>query len=281
MQGKVSEEHIKLMLEAWKTAPRVTGLQNQLLAALELYEHFPLDIAVTGGTPEANVHLARAVCGLNDENEWFIDEEEEEDDDEDEDESDSSEEEPEQTEISEVDKGSQESSMKVWRTENGLSVVSHPHIPSVRIWILNGHISALSNSPTSAGSLYDLLVVLTSELHQEDHMGFIMELRERDQPLYLVRAEEDTDLVKEELKGPCKTCAWERMRDRKLELQRKRKEREVTQVSQDPDRLVRMKEIGGLLLAVLPDMRKKAFCQFILSASQEVNVPKFLRNNTK
>ncbi|XP_062393689.1 immunity-related GTPase family M protein 3 [Sardina pilchardus] len=283
MQGKLSEEHTKHVLGAWRTAPPVAELQDQLLAVLELYEHFPLDVAITGGTPEANARLARVVCGLQDQEHCLLDEEEEEGEDEEEDESDEGEEELEQSEMSDVDTGSKEMSKNVWRTENGLPVLSYPYIPNVRIWILNGPSAPYSGSPPSAGSLFDLLVVLTSELHPEDHMVSLMELRERDQPLYLVKAEADTDLVHEELKGPCKTCAWERMRERKLELQRRRKEREATGtgVSQDPDRLVGMTEIGGLLLSALPDMRKQAFCQFILDASKELRAPKNLRNNAK
>ncbi|XP_076135617.1 uncharacterized protein LOC143118448 [Alosa pseudoharengus] len=283
MQGKLSEEHIKHVLGAWRTAPQVAGLQDQLLAVLELYEHFPLDVAITGGTPEANARLARVVCGLQNDEDCLIDEEEEEGEDEEEDESDEAEEELDQREMSDVDTERKEVSKNLWRTENGLPVLSYPYIPNVRIWILNGPSAPYSASPPNAGSLYDLLVVLTSELHQEDHMASLMELRERDQPLYLVRAEEATDLVSEELKGPCKTCAWERMRERKLEMQRRRKEREATgtQVSQEPNRLVGMTEIGELLLSVLPEMRKQAFCQFILDASKELRVPKILRNNAK
>ena len=297
MQGKLSEEHIKLMLAAWKMAPRVSGLEKQLLTALELYESFSLDVVITGGTSEANARLARAVCGLKDEEDCpIVDEEEEEDEEDDEeddeeeeqDESDGVGEELEQSEMAEVDTESKESAEhrdesreEVWRTEHGLPVVSHPYIPNVRIWILNGHSVPYSDHPPKAGSLYDLLVVLTSELRQEDHMGFITALRERDQPLYVVRADQETDLVKEELQGPCKTCAWERMTKRNSEIQRRRREREMTQDGQDPPNLVGMTEIGGLLRSVLPEMRKKAFCQFIRDVTQELRMPKILGNNAK
>ncbi|KAL2084478.1 hypothetical protein ACEWY4_019996 [Coilia grayii] len=292
MERKLSEDHMKLMLAAWKMAPRVTRLDDQLLAVLELYERFQLDVVVTGGIPEANTRLARAVCGLSDEDHFLtVEEEEEEDDDEEaeEDESDETEEEQEQGDMSEAgtERGEtaghrHKNGRIVWRTEHGLPVVSHPDIPNVRIWVLNGQPASYTNSPNHTGFVYDLLVVLTSELHQEDHMGLVMALREKDQPLYLVRADREMDLVKEELKGPCKTCAWERMRDRNLEIQRRRRERQMTQDSQDgPHKLEEMKDIGGVLLSVLPEMRKKAFCQFMVDVSQELKVPKLLRNNTK
>ncbi|KAJ8005358.1 hypothetical protein DPEC_G00145790, partial [Dallia pectoralis] len=80
MAEKLSGEMVELLLAPWRSSLRVTGLEGRILATLELYDHFNLDVAVTGGTQEANAQLARAVCGLTYDNEE--EEEEEEDDDE-------------------------------------------------------------------------------------------------------------------------------------------------------------------------------------------------------
>lgn len=67
MTGKLSEEMVELLLAPWRSSLRATGLEGRLVAALELYDPFPLDVAVTGGTQKANTQLSRALCGLGDE----------------------------------------------------------------------------------------------------------------------------------------------------------------------------------------------------------------------
>ncbi|KAL4657746.1 hypothetical protein GN956_G5109 [Arapaima gigas] len=60
---KISEDFLRRVLAQWGPAPRVTGLQDKLSAALELCHRFPLDVAVTRGTMETNVRLAKVLCG--------------------------------------------------------------------------------------------------------------------------------------------------------------------------------------------------------------------------
>lgn len=123
-------------------------------------------------------------------------------------------------------------------------------------------------------------------------MWLKMELHGRDQPFFLVQAERDWDVVEEKPTGPCMTCAWERMRARKLELQKRSKEvfgetadleadsQNPSNASQDPE-LVKMKDITKVLAEALPELRKKAFSQFLVAITKELRIPKLLTDDTQ
>ncbi|XP_014012853.1 uncharacterized protein zmp:0000000951 [Salmo salar] len=287
MTGKLREEMVELLLAPWRSSPRATGLEGTLVAALELYDHFPLDVAVTGGTQEANSQLARALCGLGNEEE----QEEEEEKSEDEEASDDDEieisgtltkvferEEKGQVKESEQDDNKRDDPPTDNQpiVPNSLMVL-HPKIPNIRIWTipsLDGQ-----NHPIEH---FDVLVVLTSVQHQDNLPGPIMELRDRDQPLFLVRAEQEWDLIQEKLTGPCKTCAWERMRARQMEIERKRLAATAGEAEVPEDvkqTLLELREIGATMTTALPELRKKAFCQFMVDVFRENRVPKLLRND--
>uniref|UniRef100_A0A672S515 Zmp:0000000951 n=1 Tax=Sinocyclocheilus grahami TaxID=75366 RepID=A0A672S515_SINGR len=143
---------------------------------------------------------------------------------------------------------------------------------------------------------YDVLVVLTTEQHKEDHMWLKMELHGRDQPFFLVQAERDWDVVEEKPTGPCMTCAWERMRARKLELQKRSKEvfgetadseadsQNPSNASQDPE-LVKMKDITKVLAEALPEfvvstaLRSKKINQDDLDQITKLSQPRDLTDN--
>lgn len=153
--------------------------------------------------------------------------------------------------------------------------------------ILHPKHSDLDNSTSLDGQNhpiehFDVLVVLTSVQHQDNLPGPIMELRDRDQPLFLVRAEQEWDLVQEKLTGPCKTCAWERMRARQMEIERKRLAATAGEAEVPEDvkqTLLELREIGATMTTALPELRKKAFCQFMVDVFRENRVPKLLRND--
>ncbi|MCI4391324.1 hypothetical protein PGIGA_G00132820 [Pangasianodon gigas] len=285
MERKLPEDQEKCVLAPWRFSWLSSGFKNRLVAALELYEHFPLDIAVTGGTKSANARLASAVCGLKDEQETEEEEEEETDEDSDE-----------QGDEGEEDDGSSinlSAKVSVVRksvvrfiddfAEDGPDsnpVLFHPQIPNVRILTVQGSSDLVQDS-------YDVLVVLTTELHQEDHMKLTMEQCEKNKPLYLVKVEQEMDLVRENLAGPCKTCAWERMRARTLEFQKKHKAEfesaenaEQQQTSHGPlplhqgIKLWDPEEISGVLVKAIPELRKKAFSQFLVDLTRELKGPK-------
>lgn len=123
-------------------------------------------------------------------------------------------------------------------------------------------------------------------------MWLKMELHGRDQPFFLVQAERDWDVVEEKPTGPCMTCAWERMRARKLELQKRSKEvfgetadleadsQNPSNASQDPE-LVKMKDITKVLAEALPELRKKAFSQFLVVITKVLRIPKLLSDDTQ
>uniref|UniRef100_A0A8C9SEZ8 Zmp:0000000951 n=1 Tax=Scleropages formosus TaxID=113540 RepID=A0A8C9SEZ8_SCLFO len=64
---KLSENLLKQVRALWGTSAHVTELKAKLNAALELCNHFTLDVAVTGGTRETNLWLAKVLCGLEQE----------------------------------------------------------------------------------------------------------------------------------------------------------------------------------------------------------------------
>lgn len=283
MERKLPEDQVKSVLAPWRFSWQSSGFKNRLVTALELYEHFPLDIVVTGGTKSANARLACAVCGLKDEQE-SEGEEEQEDEETDEDESsDEQEDEDDGSSVNLPAKVCVERKSLVRFTndfaEDGpetAPVLFHPQIPNVRILTVQG-----SSGPSQDS--YDVLVVLTTELHQEDHMRLIMEQCENNKTLYLVKAEQELDLVCEKLVGPCKTCAWERMRARTLEFQKKHKvdfesaqNAEHQKPSQDPlppnqgIKLWEPDEIAGVLLKAIPELRKKAFSQFLVDLTSKL-----------
>ncbi len=106
------------------------------------------------------------------------------------------------------------------------------------------------------------------------------------------KAERDWDVVEEKPTGPCMTCAWERMRARKLELQRevkkylerwliqKQTSQNPSNASQDPE-LVKMKDIAKVLAEALPELQKKAFSQFLVAITKELRIPKLLIDDTQ
>lgn len=291
MEGKLPEDQVKAVLAPWRFSWQSSGFKDRLVTALELYEHFPLDIAVTGGTKSANARLAFAVCGLKAEQK--AEEEEEEDEEEEEEETDEDEN---SDEHEHEDHGSNVNLSGKLRVErkslvrfpdvfaedspDPAPVLFHPQIPNVRILTVQG-----SSGP--AQDSYDILVVLTTELHQEDHMRLLMEQCEKNKPLYLVKAEQELDLVREVLAGPCKTCAWERMRARTLEFQKKHKlelesaenaEHKKSSQSSPPlhqsIKLWEPKEIAGVLAKALPELRRKTFSQFMVDLTSKLRGPK-------
>ncbi|KAI4891116.1 hypothetical protein NFI96_032867, partial [Prochilodus magdalenae] len=319
MEGKLPEEQVKSLLLPWRFSLQSSGFEHRLVTALELYDHFPLDVVVTGGTNEANTKLAIALCGEDglsseEEEEDTSDEEEEDVDDEDDVEREGDEEEEnhvqlrvgiaaekeEEEEEEEDDRSSASIPAKVPRERKTHVTVTayasdsedegsdcapillHPYIPNIRIRTVEGGSSSIQNN-------YDVLVVLTSDLHQEDHVRITMEQREKDKPLYLVKAQQELDLVSEKLTGPCMTCAWERMRARNLELQKKHKlalesgenakEREASSGLPQP-KLLRHEEIPEVLMTALPELRKKAFSQFLVDITRELRVPKVPSSST-
>ncbi|KAI5092314.1 hypothetical protein C0J45_17945, partial [Silurus meridionalis] len=278
MEGKLPEDQMKSLLAPWRFSWQSSGFKNRLLTALELYEHFPLDIAVTGGTKSSNARLAFAVCGLLEEQEEEEEEEEEEEKESDEDEDSDEQEEDGDGEDDDDTKKKLFVRFREDFAENdpdSAPVLLHPLIPNVRILTIEGS----SGSPQDR---YDVLVVLTTELHQEDHMRFIMELYEKNKPLYLVKADKEIDIVREKLAGPCKTCAWERMRERISEFRKKHKaEFELTKNAnhQGPFplhqgiKLWEAEMIAGVLMKAIPELRKKAFSQFLVDLTHNLKVP--------
>ncbi|XP_010883402.1 uncharacterized protein zmp:0000000951 [Esox lucius] len=281
MTEKLSDEMVELLLAPWRSSSQVTGLEGRIVAALEMYDHFYLDVAVTGGTQDANNQLAKALCGLTDDKEE-VEEGENEEAIDDVDCKKEWEGEVEHSRVTTLEKGKLVSKEKITvkaSDDNNDSptdnqpMVLHPTIPNIRIW----SVSSLDgqNHPIDH---YDVLVVLTSEQHQEDLPGPIMELRKRDQPMVLVRAKQEQDLVQEKITGPCKTCAWERMRDRKMEIERKRLSTRAGGDMKAKQTLLDLWEIGATMTASLPELRKEAFCQFMVEVVRENRVPKLLRN---
>ncbi|XP_035382353.1 interferon-inducible GTPase 5 [Electrophorus electricus] len=151
----------------------------------------------------------------------------------------------------------------------------HPNAANVRIW-------TVESGSASAQNNYDVLVVLSTALHQEDHLRLTMEQREKDKPLYLVRAENEWDLVLGKPSGPCKTCEWERMRARSLELQKQHKmvENSEDRCLPEVNKLLKLEEIAEVLNKAYPELRKKAFSQFLVNITRELRVSKTPSSDT-
>lgn len=316
MDGKLSEEQVKCLQAPWRFSLRTAGFEDRLLTALELFERFPLDITVTGGTPDANAQLASVVCGLDmtqeteeedleDDDEEEEEEEEEEGEDDDDEEDEDADEEDDITQPPEEAKrpGSRRKRVRIaehseyigWGVPDFDSMLSHSRVPNVRVRTVRGH--PISNSVIKTNSKlydsthFDVLVVLTTEESLEDHMWLKMELHDRDKPFFLVKAEKAWDVVEEKPSGPCMTCAWERMRARNLELQKRRKEafgeaaeatdNQSPSSSSDASEFVEMKDIGEVLAKALPDLKKKAFSQFLVAITKELRIPKFIADETQ
>ncbi|XP_039506735.1 uncharacterized protein zmp:0000000951 isoform X2 [Pimephales promelas] len=314
MDEKLPNEKVKYLLAPWRFSFRAPGFENRLVAALRLFERFPLDIAVTGGTQEANARLVSAICGPDEEieeEEWDTDDEEEEETDEeeaDEDwEDDESVDDERRIKLNTNHQSSRRKHVRISEHTEYIgsgnpdvnTVILHHQIPNVRVWTVQGHPTSNSvikqTNQQYDSTCYDVLVVLTTERHKEDHMWLKMELHDRHQSLFLVQAEQDWDVVEEKPTGPCMTCAWERMRARKLELQKRRKDafgdsigdasadstdsQSHSDASQDPE-LVMMKDIAGVLAEALPDLRRKAFSQFLVAITKELRFPKLLTDDT-
>uniref|UniRef100_A0A8C1TEW7 Zmp:0000000951 n=1 Tax=Cyprinus carpio TaxID=7962 RepID=A0A8C1TEW7_CYPCA len=315
MEEKLSDEKVKCMLAPWRFSIRAPGFENRLVTALQLFERFPLDIAVTGGTPEANAQLASAICGPAEEieeEEWETDDEGDEEEETDEEEESDCEEDGSADEEHSIKsklntihhRSSSKKRVRIAEHAEYIgrgvpdfdSVILHRQIPNVRVWTVQGHPTSNSiitqTNQQYDSTCYDVLVVLTTEQHKEDHMWLKMELHGRDQPFFLVQAERDWDVVEEKPTGPCMTCAWERMRARKLELQKRSKEvfgetadleadsQNPSNASQDPE-LVKMKDITKVLAEALPELRKKAFSQFLVAITKELRIPKLLTDDTQ
>ncbi|XP_055067888.2 uncharacterized protein [Misgurnus anguillicaudatus] len=306
MDGKLSKENIRDLLAPWRFTLMNPGIEERLLLAMQLFERFPLDITVTGGTHEANAQLCSVVCGLdqnqkmeeeNEENEES--EEDDEEDDDDDDEEDNGDEEEEDANANDEDAKRQDSKKKRvriaekaeymgWGVSYFDSMVSHSQIPNVRVKTVHGH--PISNCVINTKSQlydstnFDVLVALTTEERREDHTWLRIELRDRNKPFYLVKAQQVWDVVDEKPSGPCLTCAWERMRARKLELQKREKEtfgetlklKDQNQSPSDAVKLVEMKDIGEVFAKALPDLQKTAFSQFLVAITKELWTPKFI-----
>ncbi|TRY82726.1 hypothetical protein DNTS_005483 [Danionella cerebrum] len=290
MEEKLSNEKVKQLLAPWRFSFRSPGFENRLVVALQLFEHFPLDIAVTGGTREANAKLASLICGLSEDTEESETEGEETDEDKEE----------QETKLKDIHQSSRTKRVRISEhaehfgsgSVDFTSVISHSQIPNVRIFTVQGH--PTSNSITKRQNdytCYDVLVILTTKEHNEDHMWFKVELLEQVNSLYLVQAEQYWDVVEEKPTGPCMTCAWERMRARKLELDKRNKERFGESVKSleklsssnfsEGSELVKMEDIAKVLSEAIPWLRRKAFSQFMVMITKDLWVHKLLADDTQ
>lgn len=207
-------------------------IPHQLISLLEVFDHFKIDIAVTGESGAGKSSLINVFLGLN----------------------------PDDTGAAPT--GAVE-------TTKQPTMYQHPNLPHVRLWDLPGmgtpSFASKSYVETMNFDLYDMFMVVISERVRENNMLLIDEIGQRKKPFYFIRTKADNDMLSQRKKRKfSEKHALDQMRqDCEKYLKEKKLDPHVFLVSAHETQNYEMQKLTDTLKNEVFQLRAEVFSSFL------------------
>ncbi|KAK2903025.1 hypothetical protein QQF64_010089 [Cirrhinus molitorella] len=160
MPPKIQEDHFNKIKDVF-ASKSPEEIPHQLMSLLEVFDHFKIDIAVTGESGSGKSSLLNEILGLNPDDRRA------------------------------ADTGAVETTMEA-------TMYLHPNLPHIRLWDLPGmgtpSFASKSYVKTMNFDIYDMFIVVISERVRENNMLLVDEIERRKKPFYFIRTKIDNDV---------------------------------------------------------------------------------------
>lgn len=229
MPAKIQEDHFDKIKDVF-ASESPEEIPHRLISLLEVFDHFKIDIAVTGESGAGKSSLINAFLGLN----------------------------PDDTGAAPT--GAVE-------TTKEATMYQHSNLPHVRLWDLPGmgtpSFASKSYVKTMNFDLYDMFMVVISERVRENNMLLIDEIEQRKKPFYFIRTKIDND-VRSNKRKFSKICALDQMRqDCEKYLKEKKLDPHVFLVSSHETENYEMRKLMATFKDDISQLRAEVFSDFL------------------
>ncbi|KAK9961156.1 hypothetical protein ABG768_008962 [Culter alburnus] len=231
MPEKIQEDHFNKIKDVF-ASESPEEIPHQLISLLEVFDHFKIDIAVTGESGAGKSSLINAFLGLNPD-----------------------------------DRGA--ASTGSVETTKQATMYQHPDLPHVRLWDLPGMgtptFTSKSYVKTMNFDLYDMFMVVISERVRENNMILIEEIGQRKKPFYFIRTKVDNDMRSQKRKGKfSEKHALDQMRqDCEKNLTEKKLDPHVFLVSAHETQNYEMQKLKDTFKDEVSQLRAEVFASFL------------------
>lgn len=231
MPEKIQEDHLNKIKDVF-ASESPEKIPHQLISLLEVFEHFKIDIAVTGESGAGKSSLINVFLGLN----------------------------PDDTGAAPT--GAVE-------TTKQPTMYQHPNLPQVRLWDLPGmgtpSFTSKSYVKTMNFDLYDMFMVVTSERVRENNMLLIDEIGQRKKPFYFIRTKADNDMHSQRRKNKFseKRALDQIRRDCEKYLKEKKLDAHVFLVSAHETQNYEMQKLMDTFKNEVSQLRAEVFSSFL------------------
>ncbi|KAK7147366.1 hypothetical protein R3I94_010017 [Phoxinus phoxinus] len=231
MPEKIEEDHFTKIKDLF-ASESPEKIPNQLISLLEVFDHFKIDIAVTGESGAGKSSLINVFLGLK----------------------------PDDTLAAPT--GAVE-------TTKQPTMYQHPNLPHVRLWDLPGmgtpSFTSKSYVKTMNFDLYDMFMVVISERVRENNMLLIDEIGQRKKPFYFIRTKVDNDMLSQSKKSKFseKRALDQMRRDCEKYLKEKKLDPHVFLVSAHETQKYEMQKLTDTLKNEVSQLRAEEFSSFL------------------
>lgn len=231
MPEKIQEDHFNKIKDVF-ASESPEEIPHQLISLLEVFDHFKIDIAVTGESGAGKSSLINAFLGLN----------------------------PDDRRAAST--GSVE-------TTKEATMYQYPNLPHVKLWDLPGMGTPTFTSKnyvkTMNFDLYDMFMVVISERVRENNMILIDEIGQRKKPFYFIRTKVDNDMMSQRKKRKfSEKHALDQMRqDCEKYLKEKKLDPHVFLVSAHETQNYEMQKLTDTFKDKVSQLRAEVFSSFL------------------
>lgn len=231
MPGKIQEDRFNKIKDVL-ASESPEAIPHRLMSLLEVFDHFKIDIAVTGESGAGKSSLINAILRLN----------------------------PDDTGAAPT--GAVE-------TTKQATMYQHPNLPHVRLWDLPGMgtptFASKSYVKTMNFDLYDMFMVVISERVRENNMLLVEEIEQQKKPYYFIRTKIDNDIQSQRKKKKFSEIhVLDQMRqDCKKYLKEKKLDPHVFLVSAIDTQKYELQKLTDTLKDEVSQLRAEVFSSFL------------------
>uniref|UniRef100_A0A8C1XKA0 Immunity-related GTPase family, q1 n=1 Tax=Cyprinus carpio TaxID=7962 RepID=A0A8C1XKA0_CYPCA len=229
MPGKIEEDRFNKIKDVL-ASESPEAIPHRLMSLLEVFDHFKIDIAVTGESGAGKSSLINAILRLN----------------------------PDDTGAAPT--GAVE-------TTKQATMYQHPNLPHVRLWDLPGMgtptFASKSYVKTMNFDLYDMFMVVMSERVRENNMLLIDEIEQRKKPFYFIRTKIDNDVRRKKTKFSQIRALDQMRQDCEKYLKEKKLDPHVFLVSSHDTEKYEMQKLMDTFKDEISQLRAEVFSDFL------------------